>query len=44
VYGTVVIAAGVAGKVGGIAVGRRRHQRLQRELRERLALAADRER
>jgi hypothetical protein len=41
-YGTVVIAAGVAGKVAGIAVGRRRHQRLQRELRDRLAVAADR--
>lgn len=44
VYGTVVIAAGIAGKVAGIAVGRRRHQRLQRKLQDRLALAADRER
>jgi hypothetical protein len=44
VYGAVVIAAGVAGKVAGIGVGRRRHRRLQRELRDRLALAADRER
>jgi hypothetical protein len=43
-YGAVVIAAGIAGKVAGIGVGRRRHRRLQRELRDRLALAADRER
>jgi hypothetical protein len=41
VYGGVIILAGVAGKVAGIGVGRRRHLRLERAFRDRVALVAD---